>query len=422
MMLVRAVAVWLVLLGGIAVADDDEAQHILVTFEDPGMSHSARPGPARPGYSRRSGTYLVSFSVRRAADRVARDFDLQIVDEWPIVPLNVHCLVYAVPDDVALDSLLTDLRQRPEVESAQLLNRFQVQGTPPAGSADPYGKLQHNLETMEVSQAHAWTRGAGSRVTIIDTGIDLQHPELVTQVREHHDFVTGAGRREVADAHGTAIAGIIAAASENGIGMTGIAPETELTVLRACWHDPASAYAVCDSFTLAKALTHALESKTDVINLSLGGPHDALLARLVNLALQRGILVVAAAPRQAGFPTDVPGVIVVGSGPVSDSAETAFRLTAPGDDILVPVPGGGFDYASGTSLSAAQVSGVIALLVAERPGLRRDDVTALLAGSRTAPQAPVNACRALAQLLGRGGCRETATANHYPWRESEGNR
>ena len=187
MMLVRAVAVWLVLLGGIAVADDDEAQHILVTFEDPGMSHSARPGPARPGYSRRSGTYLVSFSVRRAADRVARDFDLQIVDEWPIVPLNVHCLVYAVPDDVALDSLLTDLRQRPEVESAQLLNRFQVQGTPPAGSADPYGKLQHNLETMEVSQAHAWTRGAGSRVTIIDTGIDLQHPELVTQVREHHD-------------------------------------------------------------------------------------------------------------------------------------------------------------------------------------------------------------------------------------------
>ena len=107
---------------------------------------------------------------------------------------------------------------------------------------------------------------------------------------------------------------------------------------------------------------------------------------------------------------------------MSDSAETAFRLTAPGDDILVPVPGGGFDYASGTSLSAAQVSGVIALLVAERPGLRRDDVTALLAGSRTAPQAPVNACRALAQLLGRGGCRETATANHYPWRESEGNR
>ena len=80
----------------------------------------------------------------------------------------------------------------------------------------------------------------------------------------------------------------------------------------------------------------------------------------------------------------------------------------------MPVPGGGFDYASGTSLSAAHVSGVIALLIAERPKLHRDDVATLLADSRAAPQASVNACRALAQLLGQTGCRDDATTGKHP--------
>ena len=413
MLLIRALAICLVLFGGVALADE-EAQHILVTFADPGMSNFARPGPARPGYNRRTGTYLVSIPVRRAADRVAREFDLQIIDEWPILPLNVHCLVYAVSGDTAVDTLLAALRERPEVESAQPLNRFEAQGASQAELSDPYGKLQHNLETMEVSRAHVWTRGAGSSVTIIDTGVDLRHPELTSQVREQHDFVGEKDGESFDDAHGTAIAGIIAAAADNGIGMTGIAPEADLIVLRACWQDRDSVPAVCDSFTLAKALTHALASRTAVINLSLGGPHDPLLARLLGLALDQGIAVVAAAPQQPGFPADVPGVIVVGSSPVDDLPDNPSLLFAPGDDILVPVPGGGFDYASGTSLSAAHVSGVIALLIAERPRLGRDDLASLLTGSRTAPQGPVNACRALAQLLGEAGCRGDATASKLP--------
>ncbi len=78
----------------------------------------------------------------------------------------------------------------------------------------------------------------------------------------------------------------------------------------------------------------------------------------------------------------------------------------------MPVPGGGFDYASGTSLSAAHVSGVIALLVAERPGLAGNDIRALLARSQSGPETSVNACRALAQLLARAGCADGAAANH----------
>ena len=396
---------WLLLLIlASATAFADDAPRILVTFADPGINNAARPGPARPVYSRRSAHYLVSVSVRRAADRIARDFNLAVVDEWPIVPLKVHCLVYEVAEETPVDALLAMLRERPEVESAQRLNTFEVQGAP----TEPYANLQHNIVTLGLAEAHGLSRGDGARVTIIDTGVDLEHPELAAAIRAHHDFANGGefGR----DAHGTAIAGIIAAASDNGVGIVGVAPGARLDVLRACWYPTGKNTAVCDSFTLAKALSHALESGSSIINLSLGGPTDVLLSRLVRRALDRGTVVVAAAPSQAGFPADIPGVIVVGAEGQGQSA----GLSAPGVDILVPVPGGGFDFASGSSLSAAHVTGVIALMVAARPGIGHDDLVGLLGGSRAEEGGSINACRALATMLGRMGCGDSVTARNAP--------
>ena len=112
---------------GMSHADDsheDERTRILVTYSDPGMSNAARAGPVRPGYNRRSSTYLVSVNLKRKAKRIAKEFGLQAIDEWPILPLKVHCLVYAVSDDVPVEQLLRRLRVKPEVESAQVLNEF----------------------------------------------------------------------------------------------------------------------------------------------------------------------------------------------------------------------------------------------------------------------------------------------------------
>jgi hypothetical protein len=407
-------AVGLILVAMAAVADAADGDHtrILVTFADPSMTRAAVAGPARPGYRRTSSSYLVSIAVKRAANRLAEEYDLEIVDEWPILPLKVHCLVYGVDDGIAVDALLQRIRERPEVESAQLMNEFNVSTSASLQNADPHAGLQHNLETLELVKAHAWSLGAGSRVTIIDTGADFHHPDLEKQIRHHSDFVGDDKEAFTSDAHGTAVAGIIAAASDNGIGMTGIAPAAELTVLRACWYPDFQERAVCNSFTLAKALTFAVESDTHVINLSLGGPSDALLERLVRVALERGIIVVAAAPAggRKGFPVSVSGVIAVGS--ENDPDDVTVR--APGDSILVPIPGGGFDFASGSSLSAAQVSGIVALLVARQPGLSRTDVTRLLVDSRPADRDDVNACRALAELLQLGGCDEKQSALHQP--------
>lgn len=403
----------------LSIADEQSGKDtgltkILVTFADPGMSNSTRSGPAGPGYRRRSSTYLASVGVKRAASRIAKDFDLVKLEEWPIVSLKVHCLVFGVEHNVKIEELLARLNDRPEVDSAQLMNEFEVSATRGAITTDPYSNLQHNHMTLELTQAHNWSLGDGTNVTIIDTGADLDHPELRTQVATHHDFVNHAHGEFSADAHGTAIAGIIAAASGNGVGMVGVAPSARLSVLKACWYGPTGERAICDSFTLAKALTHAIESKTDVINLSLGGPADALLGRLVKQAIHEGIVVVAAAPTDSGFefPAKISGVIVVDMNGRTNSMQIPIK--APGDDILVPVPAGGYDYASGSSLSAAHVSGIAALLVARKPGLTSKQISTLLVASRQSVNQSVNACRALAELLQRSGCRDSeAVSQRY---------
>ena len=383
---------------------------ILVTIADPGLAGGSRVGPTRPGYSRHSAHYLVSVNVRRVAKKLAEDYGLRILDEWPIVPLEVHCIVLETDGSEAA-AVLTQLRARTEVDSAQLLNQFDAFGTDADVPRDPYAKLQHNHDVLQVDRAHDWSRGDGARITIIDTGADFRHPELKTQIRTRQNFVDASAGDFAADAHGTAIAGVIAAAANNDVGMTGVAPAAKLSVLKACWYPTDKASAVCDSFTLAKALAHAVNSDTEIINLSLGGPPDALLSRLVNVALQQNIVVVAAAQpgQNVGFPADVPGVIVVGSELDGDTA--GARLNAPGEEILVPVPGGGFDYASGSSLSAAQVSGIAALLVAMRPGLPREEIIALLRGSQGDAGTSVNACRALSSLLQQAGCDADGTVS-----------
>ena len=415
------VAVSLCMILSVSIVPNAEARpdavvtRILVTFTDPGLSKANRIGAPRPGYGRHSSTYLASVGVMRAARQIARDFKLETLDDWPIVPLKVHCLVYGVSEDVEVEQLLAQLNARPEVESAQLLNEFEVSGAAEKSSADPYTNLQHNFDTLELKQAHTWSVGDGISVTIIDTGADIDHPELKTQITSHHDFVGNGVGEFSADAHGTAVAGVIGAAANNGVGMIGVAPSSRLSVLKACWYAAERKRATCDSFTLAKALSFAIELDTDVINLSLGGPSDALLARLVGVALRRGIVIVAAAPTQehAVFPAAIPGVIVVGSGGHTDTLGTmaGVAISAPGDDILVPVPRGGYDYASGSSLSAAHVSGIVALLVASHPSLTSDEVSALLLDSRPTAGESVNACRALAQLLQRTGCRDSSVVS-----------
>ncbi len=163
----------------------------------------------------------------------------------------------------------------------------------------------------------------------------------------------------------------------------------------ACWPDPANpARAVCDSFTLAVALGSAIDLKADIVNLSLGGPSDPLLRRLVEHGLARNMIFVGALPDRGcakGFPSEIPGVVVVDA--VGHKHTARDVLLAPGTDVLTLVPKDGYDFVSGSSMAAANVSGGIALLLSQR--LKTNEVRDLLA--QTAPNGDsINICIALA--------------------------
>ena len=125
---------------------------------------------------------------------------------------------------------------------------------------------------------------------MIDSGIQANHPDLAGQLVVNRNFV--AGQAEVAEDHGTGVAGVIAAKSDNGIGIAGVAPGARLLGLRACWQQRSAT--VCDGLSLAKAFYFAVQARADVINLSLSGPDSRLLRTLLEAALSRGSVVVTA--------------------------------------------------------------------------------------------------------------------------------
>jgi hypothetical protein len=353
------------------------------------------------------GRYQVSPAALRDAEAVAKRHRLRQLAAWPIEVLGVHCVVFSIDDDRRIDAVLAAVASDRVVESVQLMHRFTSQGT--ATYDDPYLDLQDSIASMQVLEAHRWSRGRGVRIAVIDSGVDTAHPDLARRIAVRRDLTLLTGPA-YGESHGTAVAGIIAAGAGNGVGIVGVAPEAQLLALRACWQREGAPTSVCDTLSLAQALAAALAERTDIINLSLSGPRDPLLERLLKRALAMGKVVVAAVPEAAaegaGFPASLPGLLAVATTEtVGVTAEVPGVLYAPGRRVLTLRPGGRYDFENGSSMAAAHVSGVAALLLAHSPTMRVADIRRLLGDASLRPivtdgppQPVINACRALASL------------------------
>ncbi len=390
-------------------------RQVVVTIDDQRAPRLVAAAGATPRPLGGGAAYRGSAQAQDLARELARDYQLEWVAAWRIEVLGVHCVVFRLPDGEARDPLLARLRADTRVESAQPMQRFTTSAQ--AGSwNDPYFPLQRSLERMRVPQAQSLSTGRAVRVAVIDTGADTRHPDLQGRIAQSANFVdddTAAFRR---DRHGTAVAGAIAAAAGNGQGIVGVAPGVQLMLLKACWEEGPGRPASCNSLTLAEALSHAIERGAQVINLSLTGPSDPLLERLVQRAIRDGIVVVAAdvpaGTRGATpFPLQVRDVLAIADAderPGSAAARGA-PLATPGREVLTTVPGGGYDYVSGTSMSVALASGVVAMLLELRPGLHAAELRRLLASTASLVLPLADPPRAPATLDAEGAVRALAT-------------
>jgi subtilisin family serine protease len=292
----------------------------------------------------------------RTAARLAAEHGLTVVTQWPMPSLGMDCIVMTLPPGATLAASVAALESHAEVAWAQPMNEFEAQG-----HTDPLYPLQPAAKEWHLDELHAVATGRSIVVALVDSGVDDHHPDLAQTVDLRVNFVDG--QAYVAESHGTALAGLVAARADNGIGMVGIAPDAHLLALRACWEVNAR-QTLCNSLSLAKALSFAIDHHAEIINMSLSGPVDPLLGRLIDVALARRQQVVAAVDvrlANGGFPAAHPGVIAVAD--ESDpSAAANGAWMAPAHDLPATAPGGGWSMVTGTSFAAAQVSGLLALL------------------------------------------------------------
>jgi subtilisin family serine protease len=370
---------------------------IVVAFANP--AHNA-PAPAGTTGTRYGGnSYRVGQDAQREARRVATHYALQQLTSWPIEALSMHCVVYEIQDGRAAADVLALLRQDGAVLLAQPLQEFHTLTEPAPLYNDPLYDLQSNLTVLNIPQAHAHSQGAGVKVALIDTAVDASHPDLQGRILRSHSFVPDSARAGGAR-HGTAMAGLIAAVANNHLGIVGIAPLAQIEVFAACWQlEPASDAAACNTFTLAQALAGALASGATLVNLSIGGPEDPLLSALVQQGEKRGIIFVGALPGSAGgFPSAVEGVLVAGG---SEHPLPSGAFAAPSEHVLTTLPAAQYDFESGSSVAAAELTGVIALLISAAPARLTPAALAALLRERSANAAgaaSIDAAAALTRL------------------------
>jgi hypothetical protein len=238
---------------------------------------------------------------------------------------------------------------------------------------------QYAPEKLNLPEAHRLATGSRVLVAVIDSGVDASHPDLAGAIAENFDAAPGDTRPH---SHGTGMAGAIAARRT----VMSVAPRVSLLTVRAF-----SAGTGNDgtTFNILKGLDWAAARGARIVNMSFAGPPDPRLRDALAKASGKGLVLVAAAgnagPRSPPlFPAADRNVIAVTATDADDALYIGanrgshIAVAAPGVDILVPGVGGDYQFTTGTSVAAAHVSGVAALLLERDPSLKPRDVRRIL--------------------------------------------
>lgn len=239
---------------------------------------------------------------------------------------------------------------------------------------------QYALARMRMAEAHELASGHRVVIAVIDGGVDTQHPELAGLIVDTYDAI---GHGDRVHAHGTSIVGAIAARAR----LRGTAPGVHILAARAFGTQRTSMDGTTSD--IVKAIEWSMQRGARIINMSFAGDRNPLIERTLNVARGRGIVLVAAAGNNGPmappqYPAALSAVIAVTA---TDEDDRLYRLAvrgnhiaiaAPGVNLVLPTVGGDCRITSGTSFSAAEITGVIALMLERNPSLTPDAVRRVL--------------------------------------------
>ncbi|MGO4870459.1 MAG: S8 family peptidase [Roseiarcus sp.] len=346
----------------------------------------ARAFPPPPGETRlRRGEVLVETAPGTPPATVAliarrhRLIEAQVV---PIGLLGTSVHLWRIPDAREVASVVRELGGEPSLARIQpnYLYAAQQDGAPTGAPAPP----QYALTKLHVDAMADPAPAEPVRVAVIDTAIDESHPDLEGAIEARFDAIGGAAPRSLA--HGTAIAGAIAAHGR----LKGVDPNVRILSARAL--DSEGAGAVGETLWLLEAIDWAARERASVVNMSFAGPPDPALHAILAAASAKGMTLVAAAGNAGpNSPPLYPGADEAALAvTATDADDKLYRnanvgryiaVAAPGVDVLLPVPQGAYALQTGTSVSAALVSGVVALMLERRPSAPPAEIRKWLAAT-----------------------------------------
>jgi subtilisin family serine protease len=287
------------------------------------------------------------------------------------------------------------------------------------------------MVNADINAPEAWDMSRGSssvRIAVIDTGVALTHPEFSGRLVDGYNFVNNNTYANDGHGHGTHVAGIAAAAGNNGFGIAGVAWNVRIIPIRVL--DNSGSGYISD---VVDGIGYAVNKGARVINLSLGSPEYSQSQQdMVTYAYNKGVLVVVAAGNcgsggsgcsrvdQPSYPAAGSHVLAVAATTRLDSLASFSTkgsyvdIAAPGAYILSTVPGDDYSYDSGTSMAAPFVSGLAALIYSRYPTYTPTQVArAILAHAEDLGTTGwdsrfgcgrINAARSLAYGAAGGGC------------------
>lgn len=323
--------------------------------------------------------FVTSDRADAVGDELAAAFNLRSVETVPVALLEGSIIRFRYPDNRPLRDVIAALTSDPRVSQAQPNNYYHPVVKKKKKHGPRKSNAQYSLAKLSVGAAHEISQGRDVRVAVIDTGIDARHPVLTKAIAESFDAV-GDGKKTV-DRHGTAIAGLIAGQGK----VKGVAPLSRLLAVRAFTMHRLYNKPMTSGMILLRAFDWSYANQARVFNMSFTGPFDPLVKKALESAYEKGVILVAAAgnggPKAApAYPAAYENVIAITALDNKDKlyahANRGSYLTAaaPGVDMLVPTLKKGYRYSSGTSLAAAQISGLIALLLEKSPEASAQDV------------------------------------------------